>query len=126
MKALIVRRLNDGGQSINMKSNDSRFDSLEEEELDEIQIEVSVLTKPFQLKFDCWEDLLEKIDDRMGIILSCNGQSATFLPSVWEQIPDKEIFLEELSMKAGLDKDSWKDENCKIEIYSVEKIIEEE
>ena len=58
----------------------------------------------------------------MGIILKSNGKSATFLPQVWEQLPDKEVFLEQLCLKAGLFKDDWKD--AEIWFYRVEKIKE--
>jgi len=110
--------------AVNAGFKDYRFDPLDEEELRGIKIEVSVLSKSSKLEFDGWKDLLAKIDDKMGIVLKCGGRSATFLPQVWEQIPDKEIFLEELCMKAGLDGDSWKDEDCEIEFYRVEKVSE--
>ncbi|MFH1358470.1 MAG: AmmeMemoRadiSam system protein A [archaeon] len=110
--------------SINAGFSDYRFQALDEEELEDIKIEISILTKPKKLEFDGWKDLLDKIDNKMGIVLRCSGDSATFLPQVWEQIPDKEVFLEELSMKAGLDRDAWKDEDCEIEFYRVEKVKE--
>jgi AmmeMemoRadiSam system protein A len=110
--------------AINAGFRDYRFNALEEDELDDVKIEISVLSEPKRLEFKDWKDLLKKIDNKMGIVLSCGGRSATFLPQVWEQIPDKEVFLEELSMKAGLDRDAWKDEDCKIEFYRVEKVEE--
>lgn len=110
--------------AVNAAFRDYRFDALKEDELKDIKIEISVLSKPKKLEFNDWRDLLEKIDDKMGIILKCSGRSATFLPQVWEQIPNKEIFLEELSMKADLDRDAWKDEDCEVEFYRVEKVEE--
>ena len=59
----------------------------------------------------------------MGIILKKNGRSSTFLPQVWEQLPDKVDFLEHLSMKAGLNKDDWKDAG--MEYYEVESMEED-
>jgi len=112
--------------AVNAGFRDYRFGALDEDELEEIKIEVSVLTRPSRLEFDGWKNLLGKIDDKMGIILSCGGRSATFLPQVWEQIPDKEVFLEELAVKAGLDREAWKDEDCEIEFYRVEKAGEGE
>ena len=63
------------------------------------------------------KDLLKKLNPKMGIILKKGYSSATFLPQVWEQIPDKIKFLEQLSMKAGLNKDSWK--SAEIWYYTV-------
>lgn len=103
--------------AINAGFNDFRFPSLSKEELDKIKIEVSVLSKP--KKLGKGKEVFDKINNKMGIILEKHGNSATFLPQVWEQIPNKEVFLEELSMKAGLDKDDWK--TADISFYEVEK-----
>jgi len=106
---------------INAGFHDYRFSALEEEEeLDEIRIEISVLTKPEKLGRG--EDVFDKIKSDMGLILKCSGSSSTFLPQVWEQISDKTVFLQELSMKAGLDKDAWKE--GEIWFYRVEKVEE--
>jgi len=106
--------------AINAGFHDYRFEALEEDELDEIKIEISVLTKPE--KFGKGSEVFDKISNDMGLVLKCGGSSATFLPQVWEQIPDKTVFLQELSMKAGLDKDAWKE--GEIWFYKVEKVEE--
>ena len=103
--------------------NDYRFPKLEKHELDNIKIELSVLTIPKKLEYKNEEDLLKKVNKKMGIILTKNRRSATFLPQVWEQLPDKIEFLENLCMKAGLDKDDWKDAD--MECYEVESIEED-
>jgi AmmeMemoRadiSam system protein A len=108
--------------AINAAFNDPRFDSVEPGEMRNIKIEISILTKPEQLKYSDADDLLKKLkapDD--GVILTKCGRSATFLPVVWEHFKkgndyDKIRFLSDLSLKAGLDSDDWK-EGCKIEIY---------
>jgi len=110
--------------AVNAGFRDYRFPGLEDEELEDIKIEISVLSSPERLDFDGWRDLLEKIDDKMGIILKCGGRSSTFLPQVWEQIPDKTVFLEELAVKAGLERDAWKDASCEVEFYRVESVEE--
>jgi uncharacterized protein len=74
------------------------------------------------LEYKDSKDLLNKIDKNMGIILKKGFHSATFLPQVWEQINDKEEFLEELSIKAGLNLDDWK--NSEFYFYRVEKFKE--
>ena len=58
----------------------------------------------------------------MGLILEKQNYLATFLPQVWVQIPNKEVFLENLSLKAGLNKDDWK--TADISFYTVKKIKE--
>ena len=106
--------------AINAGFHDSRFIPLAKKELNKIKIEISILTKPEKLGKG--KDVFDKIKKDMGIILENHGYSATFLPQVWEQIPNKEVFLEELSAKAGLFKDDWKDAD--ISFYKVEKIKE--
>jgi len=106
--------------AINAGFNDYRFEPLEEEELENIKVEISILSKP--VKLGIGKNVFDKIDNKMGIILKHNKGSATFLPQVWEQISNKQVFLEELSMKAGLFKDDWKD--SEIWFYRVEKIEE--
>lgn len=108
--------------AINAGFHDFRFTPLIEEELDKIKIEISVLNVPEELEFKDEKDLLNKINKDMGIILQQGMGSATFLPQVWEQLPDKTEFLEHLSLKAGLDKNVWK--TAEIYFYSVEKIGE--
>ncbi|MDD5193606.1 MAG: AmmeMemoRadiSam system protein A [Candidatus Nanoarchaeia archaeon] len=108
--------------SINAAFRDPRFLPLSSSELNNIKIEISVLSAPKKISFKSYRDLLEKIDKKMGIILKKGFYSATFLPQVWAQIPSKERFLEQLSLKAGLEKDAWKD--SEIEFYRVESFRE--
>lgn len=100
--------------------HDYRFRPVSEREIDKIKIEVSVLSIPEKLGIG--SEVFDKIDNKMGIILEKSGASSTFLPQVWEQIKDKKQFLEELSLKAGLNKDAWK--TAKISFYRVEKVEE--
>jgi len=95
--------------AINAAFKDSRFPALATGEFGEIKIEVSVLSPAEKLIAKNSAHLLEKIDKHMGIILKHGQHTATFLPQVWEEIPNKEKFLEQLSLKAGIDKHDWKD-----------------
>ncbi len=90
-------------------ARDPRFPALGEEEMDKITIEVSVLTQPEKIGFK-GEKLLDKIEpEKDGLILKRAWFSGLFLPQVWEQLPEKIQFLENLCYKAGLsDKDAWK------------------
>jgi len=94
--------------SINAAFKDPRFNPLQKKELNEIDLEISILTQPKELYYENTEDLLNKLDSSMGIILKKNFRSATFLPQVWEQLPDKIDFLSHLAHKAGLSVNDWK------------------
>ncbi|MCL2183754.1 MAG: AmmeMemoRadiSam system protein B [Chitinispirillia bacterium] len=95
--------------AVNAAFHDPRFPKVKASELGDIVVEVSVLTKPAQLKFTSPDDLLSKlIPFEHGVILKFGSRQSTFLPQVWEQLPHKLIFLEQLSMKAGMGKDEWK------------------
>lgn len=87
---------------------DYRFPPVAEDELDDISLEVSVLTKPESFDYNGIEDLLLKITPGVdGIILDYQGHRSTFLPQVWDELPDKIKFLEHLSRKAGLGENDW-------------------
>lgn len=108
--------------SISAGFRDPRFSPLREGELQNIKIEISVLSIPKKLEFRTPEELIKKINSNYGILLQKRMSSATYLPQVWEQIPDKKDFLEQLSLKAGLSRDAWK--TADIWVYEVEKINE--
>lgn len=82
---------------------DPRFSPLEAEELANINLEVSVLTKPIQIEYNNYEELLKIIVPKEdGLIINYNGYQGTFLPQVWEQLQTPELFLEHLAYKANL------------------------
>lgn len=108
--------------AINAAFHDFRFNPLTKEELKKIKIEISILTIPKKINFKNEKELLKKINKKMGIILKKGFNNSTFLPQVWEEILDKQDFLEQLSLKAGLDKNAWK--NAEIYSYEVEKMRE--
>jgi AmmeMemoRadiSam system protein A len=107
--------------AINAAFNDPRFSPLTEYELEEIEIEVSVLSKPKKISGKDVDSRLNKITKEMGIILKSGKYSATFLPQVWEHFSTKEEFLKELSLKAGLNKDAWKNAELFYYIVDIEK-----
>ncbi len=94
--------------AINAAIHDFRFSRLSKEELGEVKIEVSVLSLPKKINFVNEKDLLMRVSPGKGFILKKGTSSATFLPQVWEQIKDKVEFLEQLSLKAGLNRNSWR------------------
>ena len=94
--------------AINAAVHDFRFSKLTEEEVDKIKIEVSVLSLPKKINYVNDKDLLMRVSADKGFIIRKGMNSATFLPQVWEQILDKIEFLEQLSIKAGLNRNAWK------------------
>jgi uncharacterized protein len=107
----------------NSAFNDSRFNKLNKEEFSRVEIEVSILTKPEQIKFIDWQDLLEKINiNQDGLIIKLNNKSATYLPQVWEQFSSKEEFLSSLCKKANLESEDWKKDGLEVFKYQVEVV----
>ena len=98
--------------------HDPRFLPISREEFEKIKIEISVLTLPSAIEYSS-KNLFSKIHKK-GAIISYKNYSATFLPSVWEQINDEEEFISQLCMKAGLSPDFWKTGKLKIETYETE------
>jgi len=111
----------------NAAYGDPRFPPLNPDEYNEIDIEISILSVPEQLKYSGSDDLLDKLVPLVdGIIISKGGSSATFLPQVWEQLPDKKEFLQHLCMKAGLSPNEWQSGLLNVERYHAEIITEKE
>jgi len=109
--------------AVNAAFRDPRFSPLSKDEFRSIKIEVSVLSVPKPLPFASPEELLEKLRPKIdGVILKKGRSISTFLPQVWEDLPEKVDFLEYLSRKAGLAKDAWKD--AKIEVYQADHFSE--
>jgi len=98
--------------------NDPRFPKLSSHEFDNLDIHISILSKPEPIFFESEDDLLQKIRPNVdGLILSEGYQRGTFLPSVWESLPDEESFLRHLKEKAGFPFDYWS-KNIKVERYT--------
>lgn len=107
--------------AVNAAFQDPRFRPLSRKELEDVHIEVSILTEPEVCEYSCTEDLLDKLRPGIdGVIIRCGFASATFLPQVWEQLPDKEEFLTHLCMKAGLPGDAWQGNKLEVQLYQVQ------
>lgn len=109
------------GNALNAAIHDFRFSRLSEKELSQIKIEVSVLSLPKKINAINENDLLMRINPGRGIILKKGIISSTFLPQVWKEIPNKIQFLEQLSLKAGLNKNAWRDSEIWYYTVSIQK-----
>jgi len=104
--------------------HDPRFAPLSADEFDAIDIEVSVLSTPEKITFSDENALLRQLRPNFdGLILSYGHQRGTFLPQVWQQLPQPAQFLAHLKQKAGLSPDFWHPD-IEISRYTVEAFSE--
>jgi len=104
---------------------DPRFPNVTPEELPRISIEVSVLSPRTPLEYQNAQELLKKIRPGVdGVVLQDGLRKATFLPQVWEKLPDPELFLSQLCMKMGAPADLWRKKPLDVYIYQVQEFHE--
>ena len=101
--------------------HDSRFSPLTREELDKTEIEISLLSAMQPLDFSSELDALAQLRPGIdGVVLEYGHYRSTFLPQVWEQLPDAKEFISHLKRKAGLQDDFWADQ-VRLMRYTVSK-----
>ena len=91
---------------------DQRFKPLAAEELTEhlITMHISVLSPQVAMTFSGEADLVAQLwPGRDGVVLQDQGKRGVFLPTVWEQLPERQEFFTHLKRKAGLADDHWSD-----------------
>lgn len=104
--------------------HDTRFQPLAAFELDLVRIEVSLLSPPEPLAAADEEEALRRLRPHVdGVIFEAGRLRSTFLPQVWEQLPDPREFLAHLKAKAGLPTDFWSD-SVRLLRYQVSKWAE--
>lgn len=91
---------------------DSRFSPVMAEELEDIKIEISILTDPEKVNY-------EDIKTGDGVIIEQGTNKATYLPQVWQELPDREKFFSSLCQKAGLKPSCHKDKKTRFYCYQV-------
>jgi AmmeMemoRadiSam system protein A len=105
---------------------DPRFAPLAEHEFHTLQIQISVLSPPTPLHFSDETDLLRQLRPGMdGLILIAHGHRGTFLPSVWESLPHREDFLNQLKRKAGLAENFWS-QDIEVQRYTTESFSDDD
>ena len=94
--------------AFNAAFRDPRFPAVEAAELEALQVEISVLTPYEPVEMESEAELLSILQPQIdGIVLEEGHYRSTFLPAVWEQLPDKQQFLRHLKLKAGLPENYW-------------------
>jgi len=107
--------------AINAGFGDYRFPRLQQEELKDIKIEISILSPLSPLKISSSEELIRWLAQKKpGVYLELNGASATFLPQVWKELKTPTEFLSQLCLKAGLKENDWKNPQMNFLTYTVE------
>ncbi len=100
---------------------DPRFSPLTEAELSHTKIEISLLSAMQAMAFADEHDALAQLQPGIdGVVFEFGRYRSTFLPQVWEQLPDADIFMAHLKHKAGLQPAFWDDE-VKLYRYTVSK-----
>jgi AmmeMemoRadiSam system protein A len=90
-------------------SEDERFPVVTPEEVGDIRIAIYLLSPPEELEFADPDELIAKLSPGIdGVILTDGDATSSYLPDVWETIPDPAEFLSRLSEKAGLSPDRWR------------------
>lgn len=109
----------------NAAYSDPRFPPLSSKELEQVRIEISVLSEPRPLSYGSPAEMLAQLEPgRHGVVLRYGARTATFLPKVWEQLPDKAQFLDRLAEKAGLAASAWREPKALVLVYEVESFAE--
>lgn len=105
--------------------HDPRFPPLGSWELARVHIEISVLSRPQPLAYDGPDDLLARLRPHVdGVVIERGWHRATFLPQVWEKVPDPREFFAHLCLKAGLPPDDYRRPGLQVLTYQVEKFEE--
>jgi AmmeMemoRadiSam system protein A len=100
--------------------SDPRFPPLQIEEMDCLEIHISVLSPSEPMSFGSEQELVGQLQPGIdGLIIEEGRQRGTFLPSVWESLPEPTAFLTHLKLKAGLAADYWSD-TIRISRYTTE------
>jgi uncharacterized protein len=107
--------------------HDPRFPTVTADELGQIDLEISILDLPRPLQGVTVAELPEWLrDNKPGLIIEFRGHRSTFLPSVWEDLPDPYEFLDRLCRKQGSPSECWRDPSAKLSVYGSIKFEEKE
>jgi hypothetical protein len=100
---------------------DPRFNPLSREELAGTRVEISLLTPAVPITFTDETDAIHQLRPKLdGMIFECHGRRGTFLPQVWESLPEPKEFFAHLKQKAGFAPDFWSPD-IKLYRYEVQK-----
>ncbi len=111
--------------AINAATRDSRFSPVQPEELDDIRITVSVLDLPHLIETDSPENYAKMIRPFTdGVTISYKGRHSTYLPQVWDILPEPNLFLSQLCLKQGSPQNCWLEKDARLYTYTAQVIYE--
>lgn len=112
--------------AVNAAFHDHRFSPLTLAELPELEVEVSILTEPKPFVCSTPDEVLATLRPGIDglIIKGPHGEQATFLPQVWQQLPQPVQFLAHLCRKAGLPENAWRSGTLRFYNYQVQSFQE--
>lgn len=112
-------------QAVAAALQDYRFPRVQIEDLPGLKISISLLARPRRLAYACPEELISRLRPGIdGVVLKDGFQRATFLPQVWDKIPDKALFLSTLCQKMGASENLWRSKLLEVLTYQVEEFHE--
>jgi len=103
-------------------SIDPRFAPVTVQEVDDLDIHISILSPLEEIECDGDRDVLASIEPGVhGLVLVESFTAGTLLPAVWERVPDASEFVAAVKAKAGLPSDYWSD-TVQFYRYTVETV----
>ena len=113
--------------AVNAALNDSRFKPVSKDELEKLSLSISILEHPRQVLVNSPLEYLKRLHPHEdGVILMHKGHQSTFLPEVWEQLPDPVQFLSRLCLKQGSPSSCWQDKETVLYSYRATVFAEED
>jgi len=107
--------------ALNAALDDPRFPPVAADELQELKIEISILSLPEELKVNSPSEFLARLKPGVdGVILRQGLSQATYLPQVWQEFKASAAFLDSLCLKAGLAPGCWQEPQTSILTYQAE------
>ena len=104
---------------------DPRFPKVQISELDGMVIEIAILSPLRQIVYEGETELIQALSPGVdGVLVKDDDKRATFLPKVWEKIPDPYLFMGMLCRKMGVPEDTWQKQQLEIYVYRTESICE--
>lgn len=112
-------------RAVQAASRDPRFNPVRPEELPLITLEISRLSQPQLLEYANPDELIAMLRPGIdGVVIAEDNRRATFLPQVWDELPEPEHFLGQLCRKMGQPANHWKHRHLEVETYQVEEFSE--
>jgi len=112
--------------AINAAFYNSKSKKVSKEDMNKIIIEISILTDLKKLNYKDPDDLLNKINSKMGLVLKDGLHKQVFLPTMWRMYPDKQDFMDRFCFEAGLQEATWRRKHLNLFKFTTETFAEDD